>query len=46
VQGIQVLLATASDPPSGLIATLVSSFLLLLGAICIFAGLKGSLDEM
>jgi membrane protein len=45
-QAIQALLAAASDPASGLIATLVASFLLLLGATSVFAELKGSLDEM
>jgi membrane protein len=45
-QAIQALLAAASDPASGLIATLVSSFLLLLSATSVFAELKGSLDEM
>jgi membrane protein len=45
-QAIQALLAAASDPASGLIATLVSSVLLLLSATSVFAELKGSMDEM
>jgi membrane protein len=45
-QAIQALLAAASDPTSGLIATIVSSFLLLLSATSVFAELKGSMDEM
>jgi len=43
---IQALLAAAQDPVSGLVATLVASVLLLLGATSVFAELKGSLDEM
>ena len=45
-QVIQALLAAARDPASGLIAILVASALLLLGATSVFAELKGSLDEM
>ena len=45
-QAIQALLAAARDPVSGLVATLVASVLLLLGATSVFAELKGSLDEM
>ena len=45
-QAIQALLAAAQDPVSGLVATLVASVLLLLGATSVFAELKGSLDEL
>src|SRR5665647_1083881 len=45
-QAIQALLAAARDPVSGLVATLVASVLLLLGATSVFAELKGSLDEL
>ncbi len=45
-QAIQALLAAARDPVSGLVATLVASVLLLLGATSVFAELKGSLDDM
>jgi len=45
-QAIQALLAAARDPASGLVATLVASILLLLGATTVFAELKGSLDEL
>ena len=45
-QAIQALLAAARDPASGLVATLVASVLLLLGATSVFAELKGSLDDM
>jgi membrane protein len=45
-QAIQALLAAASDPASGLVATLAASVLLLLGATSVFAELKGSLDEL
>ena len=45
-QAIQALLAAARDPASGLVATLVASVLLLLGATSVFAELKGSLDEL
>src|SRR3954468_10977472 len=43
-QAIQALLAAAQDPAAGLVATLVASMLLLLGASSVFAELKGSLD--
>jgi membrane protein len=43
---IQALLAAARNPASGLLATLVASILLLLGATSVFAELKGSLDEL
>lgn len=45
-QVIQALLASARDPASGLVATIVASILLLLGATSVFAELKDSLDEM
>ncbi len=45
-QAIQALLAAARDPASGLLAILVASVLLLLGATSVFAELKGSLDEL
>jgi hypothetical protein len=45
-QAIQALLAAAQDPASGLMATILASVLLLVGATSVFAELKGSLDEM
>jgi membrane protein len=45
-QAIQALVAAARDPASGLVATLVASVLLLLGATSVFAELKDSLDEL
>lgn len=45
-QAIQALLAGARDPVSGMVATLVASVLLLLGATTVFTELKGSLDEL
>lgn len=45
-QVIQILLAGARDPVSGLVATIVASVLLVLGASSVFAELKGSLDEL
>ena len=45
-QVIQALLAAARDPASGLVAILVASVLLLLGATSVFAELKESLDEL
>lgn len=45
-QVIQALLAAARDPDSGLVATLVASVLLLVGATSVFVELKGSLDEL
>jgi membrane protein len=45
-QVIQALLAAARNPASGLMATLVASVLLLLGATSVFVELKSSLDEM
>ncbi|MBS1197921.1 MAG: YihY/virulence factor BrkB family protein [Proteobacteria bacterium] len=45
-QAIQALLAATRNTESGLLATLVASVLLLLGATSVFIELKGSLDEM
>jgi membrane protein len=45
-QAVQALLAAARNPLSGLVATLIASVLLLIGATSVFAELKGSLDEM
>lgn len=45
-QAIQAMLAAARDPASGLIATVVASALLLVGASSVFAELNGSLDEL
>jgi membrane protein len=45
-QAIQALLAAAQDPAAGLVATILASVLLLVGATSVFAELKGSLDEL
>lgn len=45
-QAIQALLAAARNQASGIIATIVASVLLLIGATSVFAELKNSLDEM
>lgn len=45
-QAIQALLAAARDPAAGLVAILLASVLLLLGATSVFAELKESLDEL
>jgi membrane protein len=45
-QAIQALLAAARNPASGLVAAVVSSVLLLVGATSVFAELKDSLDEL
>lgn len=45
-QAIQALLAGARNQASGIIATIVASVLLLIGATSVFAELKDSLDEM
>ena len=45
-QAVQGMLASASDPASGLAATLVAAVLLLVGATTVFVELKGSLDEL
>jgi membrane protein len=43
---VQALLASVRDPAAGLLATLVASLLLLVGATSVFVELKGSLDEL
>jgi membrane protein len=45
-QAIQALLAAAQDPTSGMVATMVASVLLLIGATSVFAELKDSLDDI
>jgi membrane protein len=45
-RAIQALLAAARDPASGIVATIVSGVLLLVGATSVFAELKDSLDEL
>lgn len=45
-QAIQALLAGARNPASGLVATIVASVLLLVGATSVFVELKDSLDEI
>lgn len=45
-QVIQALLASARDPASGLVATIIASVLLLLAATSVFVELKESLDEL
>ncbi len=45
-KAIQALLAAAQDPASGLVATIIASVLLLVGATSVFAELKDSLDEL
>jgi membrane protein len=45
-QAIQALLAGASDPVSGLAATMMAIVLLLVGTTSVFVELKGSLDEL
>ena len=45
-QAIQAILAAARDPASGLVATIVSGVLLIVGATSVFAELKDSLDEL
>ncbi len=45
-QAIQALLAAANDQGSGIIATLVASALLLIGATSVFVELKNSLDDL
>jgi membrane protein len=45
-RAIEALLASSRDSTSGLLATVVASALLLLGATSVFAELKGSLDEL
>jgi membrane protein len=45
-QAIQALLAGTQSSSSGLLATLIATIVLLLGATSVFAELKGSLDEL
>lgn len=45
-QAIQALLASARNHTSGIIATIVASVLLLVGATSVFSELKDSLDEI
>lgn len=45
-QAIQALLAASRDPSSGLLATIIATLLLIIGATSVFTELKGSLDEM
>ncbi|MCB5187761.1 YihY/virulence factor BrkB family protein [Methylobacillus caricis] len=45
-QVIQNMLAKSSNPKSGIIATLIASTLLFIGATTVFAELKASLDEI
>jgi len=45
-QVIQSMLAKSSNPKSGIIATLIASTLLFIGATTVFAELKASLDEV
>lgn len=45
-QAIQALLAAARDPSGVLLATIIATVLLIIGATSVFTELKGSLDEM
>lgn len=45
-QAIEAVLAAARDPASGLVATVISVILLLVGATSVFTELKRSLDDM
>ncbi len=45
-QAIEVLLAGASEPSRGLLATMVASLILLVGTTSVFVELKSSLDEL
>lgn len=45
-QAIEVLLASAYDPDAGLMATVIATLVLLIGATTAFAELKDSLDEI
>lgn len=45
-QALQAVLAAARDPASGLVAAVVSSVLLLVGATSVFTELKNSLDDL
>jgi membrane protein len=45
-QAVEALIAAAQDGASGLVAILVASVLLVVGATSVFVELKGSLDEL
>jgi membrane protein len=45
-QAIQALLAAARDPSASLMATIIATVLLVVGATSVFTELKGSLDEI
>lgn len=45
-EAIQIMLASARNPESGVMATLIATLLLLVGATTVFAELKDSLDEI
>ena len=45
-QAIQALLAAARDPSGGLLATIIATGLLIIGATSVFTELKASLDEI
>ncbi|QJR16712.1 YihY/virulence factor BrkB family protein [Usitatibacter palustris] len=45
-QAVEAMLASARDPESGLVATLVAGALLIVGATTVFVELKDSLDEI
>ncbi|OYY49982.1 MAG: hypothetical protein B7X95_00545 [Methylophilaceae bacterium 17-44-8] len=45
-EAIQALLAAARDPTASLMATVIATFLLIIGATSVFTELKGSLDEI
>lgn len=45
-QAIQSLLAAARDPAGGLLATIIATVLLIIGATSVFVELKASLDDM
>lgn len=45
-EAIQGLVASANKPGSGLVATIIATALLILGATTVFAELKASLDEI
>jgi membrane protein len=45
-QAIETMVASARDPEAGLMATVIATIFLVIGATTIFAELKDSLDEM
>ncbi len=45
-EAIQLLLASAHDSPSGVMATLLATVLMMIGATTVFSELKDSLDEL